>query len=139
MAVEVDVILPSLAAVVWPAFIPLLLTLYPTGRPASRRWWSAVWASVALALLWLLAQLAFQAERFQDAAGVLERLVYLGRSGTYDRSAAFDPGLMGESALLNLGHCYLRLGDAVPFIGRAIQHVVEAALIHRAGAAMILE
>src|SRR5204863_5177183 len=30
------------------AFIPLLLTLYPTGRPASRRWWSAVWASVAL-------------------------------------------------------------------------------------------
>ena len=52
LAVEVDVILPSLAAVVWPAFIPLLLTLYPTGRPASRRWWSAVWASAALALLY---------------------------------------------------------------------------------------
>src|SRR2546423_7559295 len=52
LAVEVDVILPYLAAVVWPAFIPLLLTLYPTGRPASRRWWSAVWASVALALLY---------------------------------------------------------------------------------------
>ena len=52
LAVEVDVILPSLAAVVWPAFIPLLLTLYPTGRPALRRWWSAVWASVALALLY---------------------------------------------------------------------------------------
>ena len=52
LAVAVDVILPSLAAVVWPAFIPLLLTLYPTGRPASRRWWSAVWASVALALLY---------------------------------------------------------------------------------------
>ena len=52
LAVEVDVILPSLAAVIWPAFIPLLLTLYPTGRPASRRWWSGVWASVALALLY---------------------------------------------------------------------------------------
>src|SRR5256884_2589246 len=52
LAVEVDVILPSLAAIVWPAFIPLLLTLYPTGRPASTRWWSAVWASVALALLY---------------------------------------------------------------------------------------
>jgi signal transduction histidine kinase len=52
LAVEVDVILPSLAAVIWPAFIPLLLTLYPTGRPASRRWWSAVWACVALALLY---------------------------------------------------------------------------------------
>src|SRR5256885_11017246 len=52
LAVEVDVILPSLAAVVWPAFIPLLLTLYPTGRPASRRWWSAVWASLGLALVY---------------------------------------------------------------------------------------
>ena len=52
LAVEVDVILPSLAAVVWPAFIPVILTLYPTGRPASKRWWSAIWASLALALLY---------------------------------------------------------------------------------------
>ena len=52
LAVEVDVILPSLAALVWPAFIPLLVTLYPTGRPASKRWWLAVWASVALGCLY---------------------------------------------------------------------------------------
>jgi signal transduction histidine kinase len=51
LALEVDVILPSLAAVVWPAFIPLILTFYPTGRPASKRWWSAVWASIALGLV----------------------------------------------------------------------------------------
>jgi signal transduction histidine kinase len=52
LAVEVDVILPSLAAIVWPAFIPLILTLYPTGRPASKRWWSAIWASLGLALVY---------------------------------------------------------------------------------------
>src|SRR6266480_1485936 len=52
LAVEVDVILPSLAAIVWPAFIALILTLYPTGRPAAKRWWSAIWASLALALLY---------------------------------------------------------------------------------------
>ena len=52
LAVEVDVILPSLAAIVWPAFIALILTLYPTGRPAAKRWWSAIWASLGLALLY---------------------------------------------------------------------------------------
>ena len=46
LAVEVDVILPSLAAIVWPAFIALILTLYPTGRPAAKRWWSAIWSKV---------------------------------------------------------------------------------------------
>jgi signal transduction histidine kinase len=52
LAVEVDVILPSVAAIVWPAFIALILTLYPTGRPASKRWWSAIWASLGLALVY---------------------------------------------------------------------------------------
>jgi signal transduction histidine kinase len=51
-AVEVDVILPSLAAIVWPAFIALILTLYPTGRPASKRWRPAIWASLGLAVLY---------------------------------------------------------------------------------------
>ena len=35
----------------------------------------------------------------------------LGRSGGYDRSAAFDPSILGEPALLNLGSCYVRLGE----------------------------
>jgi len=62
-------------------------------------------------LLWVQAQRAFQAEAFQEAAGLLEKLVDLGRTGTYDHSAAFNPAIMAESALLNLGRCYLRLGD----------------------------
>jgi len=62
-------------------------------------------------LLWLLARRAFEAGDYRDAARLLERLVELGRSGTYDHSAAFDPSIMAEPAVLNLGHCYLRLGE----------------------------
>ena len=71
-----------------------------------RRWFFA-----SPPLLWLLAQQAYQAGEFQDAADLLERLVYLGHTKTYDHSAAFDPTLMAEQALLNMGNCYLRLGN----------------------------
>ncbi len=69
------------------------------------------WFPNSAPLLWRLAQRAFQAEAFQEAADLLEKLVYLGRTKSYDQSAAFDPSIMNESALLNLGRCYLRLGD----------------------------
>jgi tetratricopeptide (TPR) repeat protein len=69
------------------------------------------WFPVNPPLLWALAQLAFQAEDFKEAVGLLERLVHLGRTETYDRSAAFDPTILAEPALLNLGACYVRLGD----------------------------
>src|SRR5689334_10805103 len=51
LALLVAVGFPAAAALVWPAFITLLLTLYPTGWPASKRWWVAVGASVAFGLL----------------------------------------------------------------------------------------
>jgi tetratricopeptide (TPR) repeat protein len=69
------------------------------------------WFPDAAPLLWALAQRGFQAGRFQEAAELLERLMHLGRTGTYDRSAAFDPSIMAEPALLNLGYSYLQLGD----------------------------
>jgi tetratricopeptide (TPR) repeat protein len=72
----------------------------------ARRWFPS-----SPPLLWALAQRAFQAEQFQEAAALLERLVHLGRTGTYDHSTPFDPAIMAEPALLNLGTCYLRLGD----------------------------
>ncbi len=62
-------------------------------------------------LLWQMAHNAFQAGDFRDAAGLLERTLHLGRTGTYDRSAAFAPDVMSEPALLNLGRCYARLGE----------------------------
>jgi hypothetical protein len=62
-------------------------------------------------LLWHLAQAAFQSGDFRDAASLLEHVIRLGQTGTFDRSAPFDPGVMGEPALLNLGLCYTRLGE----------------------------
>src|SRR5262249_36628977 len=69
------------------------------------------WFANSAPLMWVLAQRAFQARDFHEAARSLERLVGLGRAGAYDRSAAFDPGILGEAAPLNLGTCYVRLGD----------------------------
>src|SRR5205085_12383529 len=34
-----------------------------------------------------------------------------GRAGDYDRSAPFDPDVMGDAAVMNLGICRLRLGQ----------------------------
>ena len=51
LALPVAVVFPAVAGLVWPAFITLLLTLYPTGWPASKRWWFAVGASVAFGIL----------------------------------------------------------------------------------------
>jgi len=51
VALAIAVVLPALAGVVWPAFITLLLTLYPTGWPASKRWWFAVGASFAFGII----------------------------------------------------------------------------------------
>jgi hypothetical protein len=69
------------------------------------------WFPSSPPLLWLRAQRSFQAGAFATAAELLERLVALGRSGTYDRTAAFDPSIMAEDAVLNLARCYVRLGD----------------------------
>jgi Glycosyl transferase family 2/Tetratricopeptide repeat len=69
------------------------------------------WFPAAAPLLWAMGQRAYQSGAFVEAAGLLERLIHLGRTGAYDRSAAFDPSIMAEPALLNLGHCCLRLGD----------------------------
>jgi hypothetical protein len=69
------------------------------------------WFPSSPPLLWLLAQNAFRADDFPGAAELLEKLVQLGRTGTYDHSAAFDPSIMRESAMLNLGGCYVRLGE----------------------------
>jgi hypothetical protein len=62
-------------------------------------------------LLWTLAQQCYQRNELRRAVGLLETLVHLGQTGTYDRSVGFDPTIIGAAALQNLGSCYLRLGD----------------------------
>ena len=63
-------------------------------------------------LLWAMAESTFRARQFAAAAILLERLLHLGASGTYDASRPFEPRIVGPWALLNLGHCRRGLGDA---------------------------
>jgi hypothetical protein len=60
-------------------------------------------------VLWALAQESFRRRDYADAAERLRRLLALGRSGAYDRSHGFDPGIVGNEALINLGACYLQM------------------------------
>jgi hypothetical protein len=62
-------------------------------------------------LLWTRAGQLFQATDFRQASAILEELVRLGRTRTYDKTQAFDPSVIGESALMNLGACYTRLRE----------------------------
>lgn len=69
------------------------------------------WFPASPPLLWCLAHRSYGAGDFAGAADLLERLVRLGQTGTYDHSAAFDPAIIAEAALLNLGRCCIRLGQ----------------------------
>lgn len=68
------------------------------------------WFSLSPRLMFKLAEQWFRAGDPDRAAGILERLVDLGRSGAYDRTQTFDLGLVGDDALVNLAACYRRLG-----------------------------
>lgn len=70
---------------------------------------AARWFPDSPPLLWADAGDAYQAGDFTRAASQLEKLVALGRGGGYDRTTGFDPGMIGEDAVANLGACYWRL------------------------------
>jgi hypothetical protein len=69
------------------------------------------WFPRSPALLWTMAAQCFRAKAFEQAARLLEALVACGRTGNYDRSQAFDPCIIGEDAVMNLGACYSQFGD----------------------------
>ena len=60
-------------------------------------------------MLWTLAEQSFRRRQYEDAARHLQHLLHLGRTGAYDRSHRFDPGVLGAEALINLGACYLQM------------------------------
>jgi hypothetical protein len=68
------------------------------------------WFPNSPALLWAMAGEDFAGGDYPRAAELLEHLVMLGETKTYDRSARFDPKLVGEQARMNLGACYLEMG-----------------------------
>jgi len=72
------------------------------------------WFPASPPLLWKIALQDHAAKNFRRASILLRQLVQLGRTGTYDRSASFDPTIIGESALMNLGNCYLQMGQLEP-------------------------
>jgi hypothetical protein len=69
------------------------------------------WFPVSPPLLWMRAGGLFREGDFRQAATLLEKLVELGRSRTYDRTIGFDPSIIAENALLNLGACFTRLRE----------------------------
>src|ERR1039458_1380153 len=81
------------------------------------------WFPDAAPLLWVRAQKQFQAQDFDAASRLLEKLVRLGRKGTYDKSTSFEPRIIGDDAALNLAVCYIRLGrltEAEPLLRRLL-------------------
>ena len=79
--------------------------------PDEARRLAARWFPDSPPLLWVIAGQAYERGEFRRAAAVLERLVRLGRTNSYDKSSGFDPGMIGEDAVANLGACYGRLGE----------------------------
>jgi hypothetical protein len=69
------------------------------------------WFPSSPPLLWTIASQCFKAGQFGQAARLLERLIALGRTGSYDKSSGFDPHIIGDDAVMNLGACYWRLND----------------------------
>jgi tetratricopeptide (TPR) repeat protein len=62
-------------------------------------------------MLWRNAEHYFQIGQFRAAAVLLEKLLEMGRIGNFERSQAFDPTILAEPTRMNLGVCYLRLGQ----------------------------
>jgi tetratricopeptide (TPR) repeat protein len=65
----------------------------------------------AVPLLWQIARREFRHNRFDQCRVLLERIVALGKSRTYNQLVSFDPCIIGDDALLNLGVCYTHLGQ----------------------------
>lgn len=71
---------------------------------------AAGWFPNTPPVVWAAAAERFAAEDYQAAAGLLERLVNMGRTGRYDPAGGFAPDIIGPAAQANLGMCYLHLG-----------------------------
>lgn len=72
---------------------------------------AARWFPVSPPLLWQTAALYFQEGKYVEARRLLEQLIHCGQTGAYDRTEAFDPAILGDAALANLGACHARLGQ----------------------------
>jgi tetratricopeptide (TPR) repeat protein len=121
MAEAVQQILPARTAERAPALNIQVLLEYLLATPAEQNQMSLPKSeAVELALRWFprsprllfsCAQYSFQARDLRRSAEILERLLQLGKTGTYDRSHTFPRDLVGDDALVNLAVCYRELGE----------------------------
>jgi len=88
---------------------PALADDFPLPKSAAWRLASEHFPT-SVPLLWHRARERFAANEFAQCAGLLEKAIELGNSQEYDRTISFDPCIIGDDALLNLGVCYVRLG-----------------------------
>lgn len=66
------------------------------------------WFFASPPLIWILAQRAAEAGRYEESERLLRRLVQMGKDHSYDQWISFDPCLVGCDAKLNLGVCLVR-------------------------------
>jgi hypothetical protein len=91
----------------------LATDVLPRGFPLSREMASQLALRHfpnSIPLLWQHALQDFKRGRFAACAMQLETIVDLAKTDGYDMRASFDPRIMGDRAILNLGVCYVRLG-----------------------------
>jgi hypothetical protein len=68
------------------------------------------WFGRSPGLLYASAEHLFRAGDAARSAQLLEQLIHLGQTQSYDRTRAFHAGFIGEDAMMNLAACYRRLG-----------------------------
>ena len=61
-------------------------------------------------LLWHVARDHDAHGRFAQCAAILETILKLGETHSYDHSVSFNPAIIADDARLNLGVCLLRMG-----------------------------
>jgi tetratricopeptide (TPR) repeat protein len=71
---------------------------------------SEKWFPRAAPLLWIKAKREFEKGAFEKAEQLLRSLLEMGRNHSYDRSISFNPAIVGEDAMLNLGASIFRQG-----------------------------
>jgi tetratricopeptide (TPR) repeat protein len=91
----------------------LATDILPSGFPLTRELASELAVRHfpnSIPLIWQRALHDFKQGRFAACARLLESVVHLAKIDAYDMRSSFDPQIMGERAVLNLGVCYVRLG-----------------------------
>jgi tetratricopeptide (TPR) repeat protein len=88
---------------------PKLPERFPLSREKARELAIAKFPT-APPLLWQIAREYHAQGHSAQSAAILERLLKLGETHSYDHHISFNPAIIDDDARLNLGVCFLRMG-----------------------------